>query len=130
MQETRNSSQNAGPRLDAFKRFIEAELNCCIAFVRLTTSDRQNIVSLLSHHAQRHADRADDSFCWDPQTKDGLRICYLQLREVSKGMAAAWRRWASELLKAHPSQFDCSAAIRGLVKQFNYCLGLVEGVGR
>ena len=130
MQKTKNIGRDAGSRLDAFKRFIEAELNCCIAFVGLTASDRQKVLTVLNHRAQLHADRAVDSFGWDSQAKDDLRNCYLQLRDFSKGMAAVWRRWASELLKAHPSQFDCSAAIRGLQKQLNYCLGFVEGVGR
>lgn len=130
MKKTTNSTQDFGPQLDAFKRFIEAEVNCCIAFVRLTTADRQKVVSLLKYSAQRHADHAVDSYGWDPQAKHDLRICYLQLREIAKGMATAWRRWESELLKGYPSQFDCSAAIRGLLKQLDYCLGWVAGVGR
>jgi hypothetical protein len=130
MRKTKNSDRDAGPQLDAFKRFIEAEVNCCVVFVRLTTADRQKVVSHLKHCAQRHADHAVDSYGWDSRAKDDLRICYLQLREIAKGMAAAWRRWASELLKAHPSQFDCCAAIRGLLKQMDYCLGWIVGVGR
>ena len=62
--------------------------------------------------------------------KDDLRICYQQLREIATGMATAWRRWASELLQGYPSQFDCSMAIRSLLKRLDYCLGWVVGVGR
>ena len=130
MHKTKNSDRDAGPQLDAFKRFIEAEINCSIAFVGLTTADRQKVKSLLKHEAQRHADLAHDSYGWEPRAKDDLRICYLQLREIEKGMATAWRRWASELLKGYPSQFDCSMAIRSLLKQLDYCLGWVVGVRR
>jgi hypothetical protein len=130
MHKTKNSGRDVGPQLDAFKRFTEAEVNCCIAFVQLTTADRHMVESLLEHQAQRHAAFADDSYGWEPRAKDDLRICYLQLREIAKGMATAWRRWASELLKGYPSQFDCSVAIRSLLKQLDYCLRWVVGVGR
>jgi|HubBroStandDraft_5_1064220.scaffolds.fasta_scaffold373586_2 hypothetical protein len=129
MQKTKDSDRDIEPKLVAFRHFIYAEVDCCIEFSRLTTIDRQKVVSVLSHRAQRHADHAHDSFGWDPQAKNDLRNCHVQLREISEGMADAWRRWAAALLKAHPSQFDCSAAILGLLKQFNYCLGLVEGGG-
>ncbi len=129
MHKNKKSGRIARPQLNAFRRFMEAEVNCYIAFARLMTNDRQKVVSVLDYLAQRHADHAVGSCGWDPRAEEDLRIAYLQLREIEKGMAAAWRQWASALLEAHPSQFDCRVAILGLLKQFRYCLGLVEGVG-
>jgi hypothetical protein len=77
--------------------------NFCDACVRLAPRDRLKVERFLKRLAHRETETQSDYL--EQWTKNHMRACYHELRDISPKVANAWRLWALVLLKTAPPYY-------------------------